>query len=185
MPPQDSKPKPKPKARINPFGSSVPLPEARELGDLTGWELWDQAMKRSQAQFAETAPLTSLHPPEGVDRRYAPTEPAAILSRPVPARQARSVTLDEVLTEARRRNRVCPRPIWWEELYARLPEWATQGATLPRPPLSGDSWDRTPALAKRMSFRDHVEWCDQERCLPQLLDFLKALPEEAWYRMGE
>lgn len=176
---------PQSEPRRNPFKESLPAPDTRELGENTGWEMWDQAMKRSEAQFADTAPMTAPFPLEGGDRRYALTQPSSLPTTRDVMPQARTTTVEAVMLEARKSNRVCPRPMWWEEMYARMPEWGRPGAQLPQAPLSGDSWDRTPALAKRMSFRAHVEWCEEQQCLTQLLDYLKALPQGAWHHMGE
>jgi hypothetical protein len=170
------------------FGNTVHGGEARELGESTGWVEWNQALEQSERQFAHTAPMTDVIPPEGGDRRYAKTRPAGLsTSREAakPSRRKARLTADQAMVEARRNNRVCPRQRRWAELFGQLAQWAPESADLPSPPLTGDAWNRTPALAKRMAFRDHIEWADRHECLDKLMDFLKALPEEEWHHMGD
>ncbi|MBI5276165.1 MAG: hypothetical protein HY854_06865 [Burkholderiales bacterium] len=172
------------------FGNTVPAGDVKELGDETGWAAWNDALEKSDKQFAPTAPGTSIMPP-GVDRRYAKTEPAALSplrdgkGPPAGAAKARALSANEVMVEARKNNRVCPKQRRWAELFGQFPQWVPGSDDLPSPPLTGDSWLRTPALAKRMAFRDHIEWCEKHGCLQQMLAFVKGLPEEEWHHMGD
>ena len=175
------------KKRPNVYGDSIPLSDAKELGENTGWALWNEAIEKTHRQFEHTAPQTAPHPPDGGDTRYAPTEPSALSStREAPANPAPpKVTVEDVMVEARKNNRVCPKPTQWAALFGKFREWAPAGAHLPPPPLSGDSWQRTPPLAKRMAFRAHVEWAEEQQCLTQLLRFLRQLAEGEWQHMGD
>ena len=102
-----------------------------------------------------------------------------------PALRAKG-TLEDVLLEARRNNRVCPQPAKWQQLYQMLTVNSQQdaGSALPPPP-NGTAWLETPPLAKRMHFRDQVEWAATHQCIEDVLSFLKRLPESHWYHMGE
>jgi len=160
-----------------------PSVETRELGENTGWAMWNEAVEMTDAQlFAPGSPPALA----GGDLPFSRTEPAALTGEethappPQPARRP-SVTLDEVMLEAHRNNRVCPKLRCWAGLFAMFPRWALPGASLPPPPMPVDMWHHTSAIAKRMSFRAHVEWAEANRCLPELLDFLKGLPEEQWH----
>ena len=53
------------------------------------------------------------------------------------------------------------------------------------PPPVGAAWLETPPLTKRMHFRDHVEWAAAHDCIEEVYAFLKRLPEQHWYHMGE
>jgi hypothetical protein len=167
------------------FHNTLPAGEVKELGEATGWAEWNQALEHTDRQFAPTAPMTAPHPPEGGDRRYAKTEPAALSTERAVTRRLHKITADQVMVEARKNNRVCPKPRRWAALFGQFAQWAPESAEMPSPPLSGDSWHRTPALAKRMAFRDHIEWAERQGCLAQTLEFLKALAEDDWHHMGE
>jgi hypothetical protein len=94
-------------------------------------------------------------------------------------------TFEDVVTEARKGNRMCPRPRRWHELFLGMSLWAQTGAGLPAPPPNGQIWRTSPALAKRMMFRDHLEWAQANGCLPQVMQFMLAMPEEHWYHLGD
>ena len=124
----------------------------------------------------------------GVD---APDPPAKSRERPprrgVWARamrvQSAGQTLHELMAVVRKNNRVCPQPNRWIEFYALLEAFA-DGATLPSPPLTGAAWASTPALSKRMCFREQVEWAVTQDCVTAATTFLKGLPESDWHYGG-
>jgi hypothetical protein len=163
-------------------GETIPAPLARELGEETGWELWNRAVVRHDAGFAETSPMTALMSVTP-DARYAPTEPAPLpaASRPVP--QLPPVPLEKVLLETRRNNRVCPRPQRWAAFHALLHASAPGAAGLP-PPLDLKAWRATSSLAKRMCLREQLEWADRHGCLGPAYEFLKSLADDEWHRMS-
>lgn len=168
----------------------MPLPDVREENSDTAWDLWTTLAAKEDVVFADTTPASIPMPlPQG-DRRYATTVPAALTSRAAaPARSApagKGVVLGDVLAEARRNNRLCPRPLAWQRLYEMLPD-KTQGQRgwQPPPPLTGTAWSTTPPLAKRMCLRDRIEWAETHGCLDGVHAFLKGLPEEEWHHMGE
>jgi hypothetical protein len=100
----------------------------------------------------------------------------------VPTRAPKALTLQDAMVEARRNNRVCPKPERWKQLYEMLPQ---RTATQPTPPLLGVSWNATPSLSKRMCLREHLAWAEAKGALPELVAFLKDLPEEDWHHMGD
>lgn len=183
MPSRRKPPPPRPSADGT---NTAPAPIARELGHDTGWGLWDDVMRKQEAQYAHTTPLTALFPLEGGDRRYARTLPAALTHTAVrPVQPHQRFTVEEVLAEARKGNRVCPRPTRWQQLFDQYSAWTAPGAALPPPPPLGTAWRQTPSLVKRMLFRDHVEWAHANGCLGQLMVFLLSLPEGHWLHIGD
>jgi hypothetical protein len=165
-------------------------PDAKISESDTAWALWQEASSPPPSNFAPTQPVSLPMPlPEG-DRRYAATVPSALTkpSNKMPASRAPSigrVTAQEVLAEARRNNRVCPQPRAWQALYEMLPgKRQVERGWEPAPPLTGTAWTRTPALAKRMCLRDHIEWAERQGCLDAVFEFLKQLPEEDWLYIG-
>jgi hypothetical protein len=89
------------------------------------------------------------------------------------------VTLYEALAEIRKDSRVSPQPTRWLEFYRLLQEEG-DGAPMPPEPLTGSAWASTPSLAKRMCFREQIEWADAHGCLTPAVAFLKALPDTDW-----
>ena len=168
------------------FADSVPMPHAEELGHDTGWALWNQEIERSKRTFAPTQPMTDL---AAFGAGFAATQPAHLplssTASAAHAAAAATVTLDKVMQLARHRNRVCPVLARWMEFHAQLALHA-RSARDPLPePLQGAAWAGTPSLAKRMVFRDQLEWADRNGCLPQAHAFLKDLPDADWHHMGD
>ena len=96
------------------------------------------------------------------------------------------VTLEQVLAEARKDNRVCPLPRRWQELYEVLPDKSQKGADWEPPlPLILAAWWNTPAVSKMLRLREHIEWASAHGCLEQAYSFLSALPESEWHHIGE
>lgn len=95
-------------------------------------------------------------------------------------------TLDEVLAEVQKNNRVCPQPNKWNELYELLPNKRRQGSTwVPPLPLILAAWWDTPAMLKMLRLREHIEWASEQGALGAIYEFLASLKEEDWHHVGE
>lgn len=96
------------------------------------------------------------------------------------------VTIDEVLAEAGKNNRVCPQPLRWNELWEMLPGRRRKGVGWePALPLILAAWWDTPAMLKALRLREHVEWASSHGCLEQVFAFLSSLPESEWHHVGD
>jgi hypothetical protein len=143
----------------------------------------------SPGDFRDTEPASTLPMiPPGEETAYAETTPLPLASvRPAgPAPLALApleITLYDLMNEIRKDNRVCPQPTRWLAFY-RLLEENAGGAALPSPPLVGSAWAATPSLAKRMCFREQVEWTAANNCMNAAHQFLKGLQEADWHYMG-
>lgn len=137
------------------------------------------------ADFPDTVPM--FRP--GEESGFVDTEPLPLANvrapapapeplEPVPA----GTSIDRVVAAVRKDNRVCPQPTRWLEFYLVL-EHCSHGAALPAAPLVGAAWTATPALAKRMCFREQLEWADAHGCLERAWEFLEKMPEADWHRM--
>lgn len=94
-------------------------------------------------------------------------------------------TLEQVLAEARKNERVCPQPKKWQQLYELLPEKTRKGGGWEPPlPLILAAWWDTPETSKMLRLREHIEWAAAHSCLDQIHLFLQALPEEEWHHIG-
>jgi hypothetical protein len=169
-------------ARRLPLADSAPAPLVREIEGEAAWDEWSRAVQQQDAGFAPTAPA-SLEAAGGKSQAFAPTQPTplqAAAAAPPPPKPRAELTLEQVVHEARRNNRVCPKPAKWQSMYALLAASATT-APLPPPPLTGAVWEHTPAMPKRMCFIEHIEWAAAHGCLPAVHAFIKALGENDWH----
>lgn len=169
-------------------GDSIPLPEAVDSNGDSAWALWNEVKNQHEGRFADTAPLTQ---PPGLapeEIAWAPTLPAGgRLPRLPEAREAQPLfTLDAAMLVARRNNRVCPRPERWLAFTAMLPPRKTlRGIAQPPIPPTGAAWAVTPALTKRLCFREQVEWAERAGVLEGVMAFMQSMAEEEWLHMGE
>jgi hypothetical protein len=154
-------------------------------------KLWSN----SKPQFPDTEPLSQPMHHAG-DTFYDQTVPQPLepLANSPMARKSLDdlgslslapveVTLYEALAEIRKDNRISPQPTRWLEFYRLLQEEG-DGSPLPPEPLTGSAWASTPSLAKRMCFREQVEWAGAHGCLTPAFEFLKALPDTDWNYMS-
>lgn len=136
-----------------------PLPEVVESDTETSWRMFEELQAQDASSFQSTEP--SALSPGG-------PEPAVSLS------------VDDVMVEARRLNRVCPKERAWQQLCALLRSAA--GTEPPRPIVAPESL-RTPQLTKRVRFREQVEWAEQHGQLHLIYGFMKSLAEDDWTHM--
>lgn len=134
-----------------------PLPEVVESNSETVWQTFLQLHESQRAGFAETAPSTLT------ERRLG-------------------ISVDDVMAEVRRFNRICPSEPNWSRLCAMLRDAAGRE---PPPPLCGGEARNIPKLTKRIRVRDQVEWAAQNGALQVLAAFVGSLPEDEWIHMGQ
>lgn len=137
--------------------------EVVEKDSDTSWAMFEAINTQQERGFEKTRP-------SGLESQRGAGEPPA------------AVTLDDVLVEVRRNNRVCPMPTVWVRLHALLPNKPPQLAGVP---ATREEWTRTPSLQKRARLREHIEWAASQGVLPQVHEVLRALPEAKWHHMGE
>ena len=95
-------------------------------------------------------------------------------------------TLEEVLVEVQKNNRICPQPQKWQQLYEMLPNKKRKGGGWePALPLILAAWWDTPALPKMLRLREHIEWAAAHGCIKRVSSFLHELPEDQWHHTGE
>jgi hypothetical protein len=116
------------------------------------------------------------------ERGFEKTRPTGLPVAPGAKAPSEDVTMDDVLVEVRRNNRVCPMPAIWQRLYAYLPN---TGPHLPKVPATHAEWAQVPSLQKRARLREHIEWAASQGVLRQVYEALRKLPEERWHHMGE
>ena len=139
-----------------------PLPEVSESNSETTWRMFQELQSQHGSQFLRTEP-SSLAPLAGG-------------GEPAPAR----LTVDDVMFEARRGNRVCPKEAQWCLLQQLL---ETGGPDAPAA-LAGPEFRRTPSLVKRTRVREQVEWAARCGILHLVFGFFRSLPEDDWVHIG-
>ena len=111
------------------------------------------------------------------------TEPASLAPASGPARQtdqgpsSDEVSLDSTLLLARQRNRACPMPRAWEQLYSLLPRRGQHAAPQP---VQATQWKSVSTMQKRLLLRHQIEWAAATGALDAVHVFLSSLPEEEW-----
>jgi hypothetical protein len=102
------------------------------------------------------------------------------------ASEQRMTDLDSVLELAQKNDRVCPRPMKWQEMYEMLLSTRRIGSGWePALPLILAAWSDTPAPLKMMRLREHIEWAAAHGCLDEIRWFLASLSEDQWHHIGE
>lgn len=141
------------------------LPDVVESNSESAWQMF------VALQSADSSP-------------FSPTEPSGAqpLSAALDARPGWLLTVQDVMVEARRLNRVAPCEPEWQELYALM---KASGRGEPPPPMTGAEASATPALVQRIRIRDQVEWAAQHGVLDRLFHFFKSLPENRWVHIGK
>jgi hypothetical protein len=95
-------------------------------------------------------------------------------------------TVDQVLEEAFKNNRVCPLPPYWNELWNMLPNRHRQGAGWsPSLPLILAAWHESSDPAKKSRFEEHIRWADTHGVLNETHQFIANLSEDRWHHGGE
>jgi hypothetical protein len=143
----------------------LPQPDVKEGGE-SMWEEWHEAARELDAAFLPTLP----------------SEPMPLLPLAPQATGPAAPSAEALMVLARHRNRVCPRPAHWTELYIRLGGDASMD--LPPPPV-GWMWGKLSAIQKRLLFREYLEWAERHHQLPEVALFMAALAETDWLHMGE
>lgn len=140
-----------------------PLPEVVETDSETLWKMFVELDEQHAASFSRTVPST-------VTGLWSDGES-----------QQEALSVQTVMAEARRHNRVCPIEVEWRRLHALLLNAAPDAPA----PIVGAELRRTPPLVRRIRVRDQVEWAAERGLLREVLDFIEALPEDHWIHMGE
>jgi hypothetical protein len=109
---------------------------------------------------------------------FTKTQPSSLMRlRKDQRRPLGGYSVQDVMAEARRHNRVCPKEAEWQHLQAILGHEAPAA-------LSGSELRGTPPLLRRIRLRDQVEWAAEKGRLLDVMDFLQRLREDQWMHMG-
>jgi len=96
------------------------------------------------------------------------------------------IKLNVLINYCKEKNRICPMPNYWNELYDKLKNKKRKGnGWEPALPLILAAWYYTPALLKQLRLIEHLEWAKQQDQLQEISDYLRNLKEEQWFHLGE
>ena len=146
-------------------GEPLPSPQVDERDTDTAWAIFQALQDGSHQDF----PTTTRETLELQGAR--PGLPAL-----------KPLTMEEVMFEARRNNRVCPMPSHWKRLNELLQQ---QAGAAPPPGIEVTAWRNTPSLNKRLCLRNQVQWAWEHKVLEFMFAFLRDLPEDKWHHMGD
>lgn len=169
------------------YGDAIPTPDAQEKDTASAWALFNELTQKQEGGFVPTTPGSGPAPLRQSGAAPAPgyeaTTPAAMQGGATGGKEA-PLGIDELMIEARRNNRVCPKLDDWQKLYALLPgKQEVDGRMQPPPPISPQAWRVTSAMVKRLCLRDHLEWAVSHHAVLPVLMFLRNLPEDNWLHM--
>lgn len=157
-----------------PFAPSLPGLSVQEQQGETAWAAFEHELSRDERLFAQTLPAADVPMPAFV------ASDLVQLREPVPPPAPRA-DLAYALDLSQREDRVCPKPDAWQLVFGLLHLMATEaGVEPPPPPMPKRAWVATSRMAKRMAFRDHVEWAARIGQLPRLCALLETFDESRW-----
>ncbi len=95
-------------------------------------------------------------------------------------------TASELIAYCRENGRICPVPPKWSQLYELLPHRRRSGTGWEPPlPLILMAWHDTPGFAKTLRLTEHIEWAATHGALDLVGAFIRDLPEDEWFHLGE
>jgi hypothetical protein len=94
-------------------------------------------------------------------------------------------SVESVMQFAREKNRICPQPQRWNELWDMLPDKQRAGGGWSPPlPLILGAWWHTSDSEKQERFLSHIQYAAEHGALEQVHRFLKSLAQDQWYYGG-
>lgn len=89
---------------------------------------------------------------------------------------------ESLLTYCSENGRVCPLPMFWNKLYAKLPNKTKIGnGWNPPMPLILAAWDFSGDDDKAVRFKEHLVWAKENNYLNEAESYLRKLNEEDWH----
>lgn len=95
-------------------------------------------------------------------------------------------TLESLWAFCTQDGRLVPMPPQWAQLYERLRNTRQRptGGREPALPLILAAWHHSSDREKRERLREHLEWAEQQGQLAEIGEFLRALGDPEWCRVG-
>lgn len=85
------------------------------------------------------------------------------------------------------KNRLCPMPMKWNDLFGMLKNTKQNpdGGWTPSLPLILFAWDTTMPIEKQLRFKEHIQWASDNNQNEEVGKYLRSLSENDWAHFGE
>ena len=95
-------------------------------------------------------------------------------------------SLSNLLDYAQSNNRVCPKPIFWIQLWELLlaRKKSDGGWQLSGPPIRA-AWRHTTDWEKHKRFSDQICWASDHGMFEIVVQFVRSLKENQWHHLNE
>ena len=91
-------------------------------------------------------------------------------------------TLEDLMAEAYKGQRVCPQPMVWNRLWELLPNRRRVGVGWePPPPLILAAWWEASDGNKRTRFHSHLRWASKHGAVQPVADLLSSMKPDDWH----
>lgn len=95
-------------------------------------------------------------------------------------------TLLQIIELCERENRVCPKPVKWNDLWNLLKNKIRNGNSwIPSLPLILAAWDFTSDFSKKERLDEHLKWAEEQNQLDEIFQYLSSLNESDWHHKNE
>lgn len=96
-------------------------------------------------------------------------------------------TLESLLAYCLTGRRVALMPERWSELFQMLRNTRQKpsGGWEPPLPLILAAWHHSLPLEKKLRFKEHLSWAEDQGQIEEVGKFLRSLPENEWQHLGE
>jgi len=95
-------------------------------------------------------------------------------------------TLEELIAYCKDKNRICPQPQLWNEMWKKLKDkkQINSGWQPPIPLILAAWWD-TPIISKQIRLIEHLTWANNHGQLKEIANYLTTLKEEQWFHLND
>jgi hypothetical protein len=90
--------------------------------------------------------------------------------------------LNALLEYVKSDGRICPMPIYWQELWDMLPDrkQKSSGGWEPSVPLILAAWYEVPAMLKMLRLAEHINYAAEHGVLDEVDKYLRHLNPDQW-----
>lgn len=95
-------------------------------------------------------------------------------------------TLESLIQYCCEYNRICPMPVYWNQLWGKLKGRKRIGLGWEPPvPLILGAWWHTSDHMKQARLIEHLRWAEKEGQLDEISIYLHGLKEQNWFHIND
>jgi hypothetical protein len=95
-------------------------------------------------------------------------------------------SLEELIDYCKDKERICPQPQLWNEMWNKLKDKKQIGAGWNPPlPLILAAWYDSSPNSKQFRLIQHLTWADSHGQLKEIANFLTSLNEDQWFHIND